>query len=310
MSEFDWIAQYLKPIANAPDAQGLDNDVARIGYSAGTSLIGTMDTLVEGVHFLTEDPIDTVARKLVRVNVSDIVCKGARPRGAFLSCALPQAFAEADFEHFAAAFADEARQWQFDLLGGDTVTTFGPAVFTLMMMGAGKPHTPILRSGARPGDAVCVTGAIGAGGLGLEDARLGQDSRHSAHYRIPLIPPLASSDIVADHATASIDVSDGLLADALHIAASSKVRVELDLQSVPWAEPPGSLEDAFRLATAGDDYQILFTVPEDQLDQCLSRFSEVETRAQRIGTVREGAGLFLRDGDENVPLPPVTGYQH
>ena len=312
MSEFDWIEKYLKPIAKSAAAMGLSNDVAIVERKKTEArLIASMDTLVEGVHFLAADPRYTVAQKLVRVNVSDILCKGARPSQALLSIAVPQSMSEQNFADFCGGLAADLSLWEVALVGGDTVRTNGPLVLTLTIFGECIAEGPANRSGAKPGDGVFVTGTIGAGVLGLERAISGVEDHFSSHYRVPSIPPLAVADLVARFATSSIDVSDGLVADARHISEASNVSTELDLSCVPWAAAVGdSVDDMLHLATGGDDYQTLFTAAESDEDSLRQEAERCGVNLTRIGVVRPGNDVALRFNQSLVPVPVIAGFNH
>lgn len=310
MAEFDWIARYLKPLAVSAGADGLENDVARLGLNPEAVAIATMDTLIEGIHFLPGDPRHTLCRKLMRVNVSDILCKGGLPKQALLSIAIPDGFTEADFADLCDGLGEDLHYFNVDLLGGDLVRTRGPLALTLTLLGECCGREPLLRSTSRPGEAVLVTGKIGAGLKGFEDASAGVESDAATHYRVPDVPPLALSGILSQYATASIDVSDGLLSDAMHIAETSEVAIEIALEAVPWSEPVSSIERMLQLASGGDDYQTLFTLPGDSVEECLADCETAGVTVSRIGLVREGVGLRLQHEGEAVPVPGITGYQH
>ncbi|WP_018147256.1 thiamine-phosphate kinase [Henriciella marina] len=309
MSEFDWIDRYLRPLATAPGAHNLKNDVATLSDSVGAT-IATMDTIVEGVHFLSSDPIETVGKKLLRVNVSDILCKGALPKDALLSVALPNDFTEESFATFCRGLGADLVEWGVTLLGGDTVRTPGPLTLTITLTGTCLAAGPVERSGAQPGDVLCVTGEIGHGGLGLTDAKAGRPSTHADHYRVPRLPGVEVADLVACFASASIDVSDGLLSDTALIAEQSRVAVSLQLSDVPYAAPVSTAEDAINLATSGDDYQTLFTVPPSDLEACLERADESGLSVTVIGQVRTGSEVELRFQDEIFETPTRSGYSH
>ncbi len=309
MGEFDWIKRYLKPIATSDGARSLSDDVAELKTNPDTVLIASMDTLIEDVHFLRSDPIDSVARKLVRVNVSDILSKGGQPTDAMLSIAWPAGRPEEHFAAFAAALGDDLKHWGCDLVGGDTVSTAGPLVLTLMITGA-CARTPPLRSGARAGDAVIVSGEIGAGGLGLQDAKIGRASVFADRYRIPALPAPTIGLIISEYANASIDVSDGLLSDLGHIASASGVGISIDLADVPFVVPEPDLGTALDLSTAGDDYQCLFTVRADRVESCLAWARSAGLQLTPIGCVGAGDGIELRFKGKTVAVPARTGFQH
>src|SRR5437016_11467693 len=212
------IARYFKPLAKHPGAFGLADDAAAIAPPAGCDLVLKTDGIVGGVHFFPGDPPDTVARKALRVNLSDLAAKGAIPAGFVLTLAL-RAPDEAWLKPFAAALGEDAAQFACPLLGGDTVSTPGPLMVSVTAFGRVPPGKMIHRSGAKPGDRVMVTGTIGDAALGLAILKGGKvhaaatDAAARAalvgRYRVPQ-PRVAMAEIVRSHASASMDVSDGL----------------------------------------------------------------------------------------------------
>lgn len=263
MAEFDIIARYFAPLAG-PGARGLQDDVAAY---AGQVL--TKDILVEGTHFLPTDPIDLVARKALRVNLSDIVAKGAQPTAYMLGLVWPKGTRDETIANFAQGLAAEQALSGVTLLGGDT--TVGPLLMiSVTMFGRPGPRGIIGRGGAQVGDRVFVTGTIGDGLLGLKAAQAvpPADDIAARPYRLPQVA-LDIETVVAQYATASLDISDGLVADARHLASVSGVAIELHANKIPLsdfgqlAKAEGRLVD---LITGGDDYQVLFTVPPDDVE--------------------------------------------
>ena len=310
MAEFDWIARYFSPLAKSEGAAGLRDDVARITHSGGV-LVATMDALVEGVHFLPADPIETIARKLVRVNVSDLIAKGARPSEALLTLGWPDGRSEAELAVFAGALGAELSEWGAGLVGGDTVSHPGGLFLSMTMTGRCGTDGPVRRSGAQTGDDVWVTGFIGSGGLGLEAAQ-GRisDEAMLGIYRVPAIPSLGISDLIATLATASIDVSDGLLADALHLAAASGVQMEIGLEVVPLAQKRTATGAVLQLCTSGDDYQALFTAAEANREKVRETALSAGASLACIGKISPGTGLKLTHNGRAVNLPETLGFQH
>lgn len=317
MNEFEIIARLFAPLARSAGAAGLRDDAAELTPlpSAGARRIVTVDALVEGVHFLSDDPLDSVARKLVRVNVSDIVAKGGRPEEALLTLVWPASRPVADLERFAPALGDDLALWGAHLIGGDTTSTPGPLTLSLTLFGACGAAGPVRRNGAAPGQDVWVTGEIGDAGLGLRALRgeLGElsaeDREHLVScYRVPRPPPVDFAAIVAAYATASVDVSDGLLADAGWIARESGVGLVIDPDSAPLSLPAltavaaGGMEARLALLTAGDDYQTLFTAEPESRALILARASAIGLRITRLGVVEAGAGVRL-PGSAGVGLP-------
>lgn len=310
MAEFAWIGKYLKPIAHSSGAMSLANDVAVVRQTANTALIATMDTLAEGVHFLKADPLQTVGRKLVLVNASDIICKGGVPAEALLSISMPDDFTEAMFAEFCSGLGSELAARNIALLGGDTVRTSGPLSLSLTLVGHCNEKGPVPRSGASVGDVVCVSGPIGRGRLGLMAALGTGNDSHIDFYRLPTIPDHAWSSLIAEYATASIDISDGLLSDADHIARESSVQLTLDLDTVPWASPCDGPDEMIRLATGGDDYQILFTLAERSIDSFRQSVADLDLQTWIVGQVCDGQGIQIRLDGNVLPLPAVKGYEH
>ncbi len=314
MDEFDLIRRHFAPLATSPGAAGLRDDVAEIA----PGLIATTDAIVEGVHFLPDDPISTVAQKLVRVNVSDIVAKGGRPDAALLALIWPRARAQEEVGDFARALGSDLAKWGARLVGGDTTSTDGPLTLTLTLLGRVGQRGPVRRSGAHAGDDVWVSGTIGDGWLGLMAAkgafgRLTAEARNLlvSHYRVPDPPRLKFADLVASVATASVDVSDGLVADAGHVAEASGVGLVIEARHVPLsATGHGYLTngkaDLRALLTGGDDYQTLFTAsPKARSEIAASR--EAVTR---IGRVEQGAGVKVLDASGGEMVFESAGWRH
>ena len=277
----------MRALARDPAARGLADDCAVMEFG-GEALVLTHDMMVEGVHTLPgQDPAD-VAWKLVAVNLSDLAACGARPLAVLLAHMLGEHDAR-----FAEGLAEVLEHYGVPLLGGDTVAGGSPRAWGLTAIGAAT-HRPVpSRAGARPGDGVWITGSLGAAMLGFEALRDRTETDSSA-YRRPLAR-LAEGEALAPLVTAMMDVSDGLLLDASRLAGASGVTLALDSAAVPVAAP-GRRHDALRW---GDDYELLFTLPEGV---------EPPVPATLIGEVREKSGaLLLLDGE--APTGSL-GYQH
>jgi thiamine-monophosphate kinase len=321
MNEFDLIAKYFRPLAErTPGAFRLLDDAAAIAVPAGEELILTTDAIIAGTHFLASDPIDSVAKKLLRVNVSDLAAKGARPLFYLLACMWPHATPEQTIAAFAAALGEDQVRYGLSLLGGDTTSTAGPLAFTVTALGLAPQGRMIKRAGAQPGDLLFVTGTIGDAYLGLRAARGELEHASSAHstflisrYRLPE-PRLAFMLAARDLIHAAIDVSDGLVADAGHVASASCVAIAIDAARLPlsdaaiaWVAAGGDLA---LLATGGDDYEVCFAAPAAAAPALESAASASATRLSLIGRVSAGRGVVLigRDGRE-IALPQL-GYMH
>lgn len=288
MRESDFIAR-LRQLALSAEARGLADDCAVSGR-----MVVTHDMMVAGVHFPVDaDPAD-VAWKLVAVNLSDLAAKGARPCGVLLGYMLGD---EAWDTRFLEGLAEALSGMEVALWGGDTVrgAESGQRSFGLTAIGEAV-HLPVpSRSGARPGDALWVTGEIGAAMLGFE----GAGAAEIARFARP-VPRIAEGLALAPLVTAMMDVSDGLLLDAARMADASRVSIAIDSAVVPFpAALPADRRDA--AMRWGDDYELLFTLPAG---------SSPPVAATRIGEVlARGAGPLLVDGA--VPAPgEALGYQH
>jgi thiamine-monophosphate kinase len=305
--EFEWIARLLRPLATAPEALNLMDDAAILSPPPGQDLVITADTLVAGVHFLIDDPLDLVARKALRVNLSDLAAKAATPFGYLLSIAWPPAIDWQGRALFTQGLAQDQARYGISLLGGDTVSTPGPLTISITAFGWSPKGQARLRSGAVAGHLVMVSGPIGEGWLGLQAARAGRHDGAARHYRLPE-PRLDVRDQLG-WTSASADVSDGLIADAGHVAEASAVRIVLDLDRMPlsaegeaWLNgQPDPATALVRLATGGDDYQIVCTVDPARADR-LSGFTA-------IGTVMAGQGIEARFSGRPLEVEQA-GWRH
>lgn len=314
MDEFDLIQRYFAPLANAPGANGLRDDVAEVA----PGLIATKDAIVEGVHFLPDDPISTIAQKLVRVNVSDILAKGGKPDAALLALVWPKSRPHAEVGDFARALGSDLARWGAHLVGGDTTATDGPLTLVMTLLGRVGERGPVRRSGAKAGDDVWVSGTIGDGVLGLMAAtgalgKLTAEARNLlvSRYRVPDPPRLKFADLVAALATASIDVSDGLVADAGHVAAASGLGLILEAKHVPMSATVhaylgNARVDLKALLTGGDDYQTLFTAPPSARG-AIAASKEAVTR---IGRVEQGSGVKVLDASGATLAFESAGWRH
>lgn len=295
MTEAEFIAA-LRALPLHEGAVGLADDAAHLG-----DLVLTKDMIAEGVHYLPGDPPGDVAWKLLATNLSDLAAKGAVPVGAMLGYAL----GDNGFDRaFLDGLGEACAALECPLLGGDTIRVEGAR--TLSLTAIGRAERRVTRSGARAGDALWVTGHIGDGGAGLAIAK-GEPGPADllAAYRRP-VPRMAEGRALAQRAHAMMDVSDGLLIDAGRMADASGLAVSIDLAAVP-------LSDAYRAfrgdgrgarlaaVTAGDDYELLFALPEGE---------HPAAPATRLGCFTTGLGMTLYDAAEIVPMPERRGYLH
>jgi thiamine-monophosphate kinase len=308
------IATYFRPLATDPAALGLTDDAAMLAPPAGHDLVLTTDAVVGGVHFFAEDAADMVAKKALRVNLSDLAAKGAKPVGFLLTLALPKSVAESWVELFACGLGTDAELYECPLLGGDSVRTAGPVAISITALGSVPKNTMVRRRGAQAGDAVMVTGTIGDAALGLElrDAltaakRWKLDNKSNDHlirrYLLPQ-PRNALAEAIRLNATAAMDISDGLAGDLGKLCDASGVSTEIDVARVPLsdaaasvvASEPAAME---KVLTGGDDYEIVCTVPPDRLDAFRAAAAAARVPVAEIGritAVKAPPRFLARDG--------------
>jgi thiamine-monophosphate kinase len=295
------IARYFKPLATDPGAFALDDDAAGL-KATGDDIVVTTDAIVEGVHFLPDDPPDTLARKALRVNLSDIAAKGAKPAGFVLTLALRKVD-EAWLGPFAAALGEDARYYGCPLLGGDTVSTPGPLMISITAFGRVEPGRMVHRAGARAGDRIVVTGTIGDAALGLDvlkggpvAAALGGDitarETLAVRYRVPQ-PRNGLADAVRDFASSAMDVSDGLAGDLAKLCKTSGVSARVNAADIPLSAAAAELlaRDVVGLEaviSGGDDYEILCTIPEDRFEAFVRAAEAAAIPVTSIGAVVTG----------------------
>ena len=303
------VLKRLRAIATAPAARGLLDDAALLD-----GLVITHDSIAEGVHFLPFDPPGSIGWKLVAVNLSDLAAKGATPAGALLSLTL---CGDGEWED---AFLDgvtaACERYGLPLIGGDTISLpqGAPRVLGLTAIGRAGERTPA-RDGGRPGDALWIAGAIGDAAVGL--AELQADPRAAGPlveaYRRP-VPLLAAGQALAPHATAMMDVSDGLLLDARRLAEASGCRAAIDLDAVPLSDAfkrlrGASIASRLFAATGGDDYALLAALPPELDPVTLSLPSG--TTMRRIGSLEAGTpAIRLSSGGRPIEVPETLGYEH
>jgi thiamine-monophosphate kinase len=301
----------LRALATHPAARGLADDAAVFDFG-GRSLVLTHDMLVEGVHYLPDDPPAGVAWKLVAVNLSDLAAKGARPLGALLGYTL----GEDDWdEAFVAGLGTALAAFDLPLLGGDTVRGGGPRTLALTAIGEAQGRVPS-RAGARAGDHLWVSGTIGDSGAGLQALKgeIAEEPFLVERYRIPR-PRLEAGRGLAPLVEAMMDLSDGLLIDSSRLAEASGTALEIDLAQIPLSRPFLSAlgdgrEARLAAATAGDDYELLFAASPGRAAAILGLQDELGLPLTRIGALAEGSGLRLTDSGAPVQLPPRLGWVH
>lgn len=309
-SEDSLIARYFKPLATDPGAFALTDDAAILN-AGSDDLVVTTDAVVEGVHFLPDDPAGSIARKALRVNLSDLAAKGATPAGFVLTLAL-RGVEHAWLAEFSRGLGKDAATFQCPLLGGDTVSTPGPLMISVTAFGRVPKGQMVRRSGAAVGDRIVVTGTIGDAALGLallQDRLTSDDAAARAYladrYREPQ-PRIALAIALRNHASAAMDVSDGLAGDLGKLCAASGVSATVEVGAVPLSAPAaallaaGAIGDESILA-GGDDYEILCAIPANRLAAFTEDARQAGVAVTEIGTLVAGDRVpCFRDrrGDE------------
>lgn len=312
--EFELIERYFAPLARGfPGAYGLRDDAAVIAPAPGHELVAKTDAIIAGVHFLPDDPPELVARKALRVNLSDLAAKGAIPRAYMVDLMLPRTLDEAWVAAFARGLAEDQDEYAVHLIGGDTDSTPGPVTIAVMAFGEVPAGRMIRRAGARAGDTIYVSGTIGDAALGLEALRgalPGLDARVAGflagRYRLPQ-PRVALGARLAGLVSAAIDVSDGLVADLGHLCEASQLAAVVESSRVPLS-PAAQAVLAARpeligtVLTGGDDYEILFTAPAQapgvpgtpigRMEAAPAGVTVLDRRGQRLALARAGWSHF------------------
>jgi thiamine-monophosphate kinase len=306
------IERYFKPLASTENAFGLSDDAAVISPPAGCDLVLTTDGVISGVHFFAEDPPQSIAQKALRMNLSDLAAKGATPAGFLMSIALPRGTPESWLAGFAEGLGSDIAHYACPLLGGDTDHTPGPLSISISAFGAVPHGRMVRRATAKPGDAIAVTGTIGDAALGVlirRDPGLTMrwrlsraDNEHlQQRYLVPQ-PRSALAQALLEHASAAMDVSDGLAGDLGKLCRASGRAAEVDCAAVPLSQAaqaalatdPTLIEP---ILSGGDDYEILLTLPAGKFEAFRSAADKAGVAVARIGQVKSGQGVrFMRDG--------------
>jgi len=321
LGEFELIARYLAPLAaNLPGAAKLKDDAASLSLPPGRDLVVTTDALAEGVHFLRADGAAAIAAKALRANLSDLAAKGAEPLSYQLILGFPESPAPEWMEAFTAQLAREQAEFGIQLSGGDTIRNPGGLLIGVTALGSVPAGKILRRQGARPGDALFVSGSIGDAALGLEVKLRGRSFGAAAdefflerlHWPMPrgrLGPRLIG---LAD---AAMDVSDGLIQDAGHIASASGCALVIEAGRMPLSDfaraalqaDPALLGLMLR---GGDDYEILFAAPPVAAPGIQRAAREAGVNVVEIGRVEAGQGLRLLDAaGREMPLES-GGFRH
>ena len=315
------IARFFAPLASDPGAFGLNDDAAILQPPPGHDLVLKADAIVGGVHFFADDPAEDVARKALRVNLSDLAAKGAKPLGYLLSLALPRETGEAWLTRFAEGLRSDAERYGCPLFGGDTDRTPGPITVSVAMVGSLPSGSMVRRTGAKPGDRVFVTGTIGDAALGLALRQgaawrlTGAEREHLlSRYLLPQ-PRLALAEALRAHASAAMDISDGLAGDSAKLCRTSRVAADVEVARVPLSEAaraavasdPAMLETAL---TGGDDYEIVCTVPPAKAEAFRAAAQAAKIAVTEIGAVAAGEGARFVGAEGKALVFAHASFSH
>jgi len=324
--EFDLIKTYFAPLAGDPGSLRLTDDAAVLTPQPGCDLVLTKDVLAADRHFFADDPPEAIAAKALRVNLSDLAAKGARLRGYLLGLALPQDWTEDWLARFTRGLAADQAAYDITLFGGDTIQSGGGLQVSITAIGDVPHGTAVRRTGAKPGDILLVTGTIGDAAAGLKlrlvndfSSKVGFTQDEERHlidrYLLPR-PRVGLAPVLRDHASASLDVSDGLLADAGHLASASGVDLVIDLTCIPVSPSLARLRSAdpagfTACLNGGDDYEILSAVPEDNVGAFIAKAQNAGCTVTRIGVVEKGTGEVRLINEQDLSgLFKGPGFRH
>lgn len=304
-SEVELIRRYLAPLAGDAGALGLRDDCALLSPRSGEDLVLTNDAVAAGVHFFADDPPASIARKALRVNLSDLAAKGARPVGYLMALGLPSGWTEDWIADFAGGLGEDQTRYGIQLLGGDTIAAGDRLVISITAIGAVPAGTMVRRGGARPGDRILVTGTIGDAALGLKlrhGARPGTDAAFLLDRYLHPQPRTGIADALRTFAHGAMDVSDGLVGDLGKMAEAAGVAITIDSSEVPLSPATRSMIESdprnlLVALTGGDDYEIVAAVPPDAVARFRQAAGAAGVVLSDIGAVTSGTGLTVLGPD-------------
>ncbi|MDE3060094.1 MAG: thiamine-phosphate kinase [Pseudomonadota bacterium] len=321
MDEFDLIARYFRPLAkNFPGSLNLTDDAAVMAVPAGHELVVTKDAISQGVHFIGDEDPALIARKLLRVNLSDMAAMGAVPLCYFLALLLPSFVDEGWIKRFTEGLREDQATFGIDLAGGDTSATQGTLSLSATVLGVVPTDKALRRSGARAGDDIYVSGTLGDSALGLAllqnklDSCLRGNDELKHRYFIPQ-PRLALGQKLIGIASACMDISDGLVQDLGHICEASSVGAVIHRETLPLSQAAAQciwhdekLWDA--VLGGGDDYELLFTAAPEKHGAIGRLASELSLSLTKIGNMGDKRGVQVLDGQGHPLKIKYGGFRH
>jgi thiamine-monophosphate kinase len=321
MDEFTLIKQYLTPLAAGfPGSLNLTDDAALIDVPAGKQLIITKDTISEGIHFLGTEEASLVAKKLLRVNLSDLAAKGATPLCYLIAASLPESTDERWVEGFAEGLKQDQQEFSIHLAGGDTTKTLGTLSLSLTALGLIDAGKMLKRSGAKIGDDIYVSGTLGDAALGLMslngelNPNFERDDELEQRYFLPQ-PRVALGQKLVGIAHSCMDISDGLVQDLGHICKTSNAGATIHLSSLPLSHSAMNLVSRYpelwkRIITGGDDYELLFTAPASAEKTIAALSQEGNVPITKVGMITKGSNVEVLDESKTPIVLKKAGYRH
>lgn len=319
-NEFTLIQHYLQPLASNTGAYRLQNDAAVFSTPEGFDTVVTCDALTENVHFLPNTPSSLLAKKLLRVNLSDMAAMGGIPRYYLIAAVLPDSTGDDWWKDFCQSLQEEQTMFSVSLLGGDTVSHTGPLSLSLTLLGEAPQGEALRRDTAQVGDTIYVSGTIGDAALGLQllQNTLSANPEDAAfltdRYHLPQ-PRLALGQALAHTVTCAMDISDGLVGDLQHICTASGIGATVYADRIPLSGAVSSLlqQNASLLETiltGGDDYELLFTAPPGMESAIAALSQKTNTPITAIGTIEAAPGVRASDAEGNPLTLQRTGFRH
>lgn len=317
MGEFDFIARYFRPLAGKA-ACHLRNDGASFSLPPTQELVISSDTMVENVHFLRGDPAFSIAVKLLGCNLSDLAAMGATAYGYSLNLSVPQTkegkdyYNDAWFEQFSLGLKEMQEEYDFSLLGGDTTSIEGPLVMSVTILGLAPKGQVLYRHKSKIGDDVWVTGHLGQAALGLA-ARRGLLEDPTGSFIDAYLHPYPKIGLsLARFVHSVMDISDGILQDAGHIARESQVGITLYEAQFPFTKEALATDEKWRETRllGGDDYELLITCPPEEETALRIECARNAIPVTKIGKIHEGDGVQILDKNGHPISFSKTGWQH
>lgn len=321
-SEFDLIEELFVPLAKLhAGADGLKDDCATLSVRHGFEALYTMDTLVEGVHFFKDDPANLIAKKLLRVSLSDLAASGGIPKGYLLALSLPADISHEWLQLFAAGFSEDQAKYNVTMLGGDTTSTSGPLTLSLTAIGEVPSGEAVRRSGAVVGDDIYVSGVVGDAAIAL---RLFEKmGRETAEIEFPAIcdgyilpePRTTLGPSIIGIASACIDISDGLYADLGHICEASGVGATVFQSHIPLSDSAANILDKYQeywqaVFGGGDDYELLFSAAPNKREVVQGVSEMIGVPIARIGKIISNKDISILDSQDKRLNVENTGWKH